>query len=212
MLTPDLLLTGYAQGIFPMAASADDPELYWFNPSERGVLPIGQIHASHNLRRVLRRCTWEVVLNRDLPGVIAGCANRPETWINAPLTDLYHELHRRGHAHSIELWDGTDLVGGVFGVTLGAAFFGESMFSRAENASKLALVWLSSHLKRCGFTLFDTQYTTAHLTSMGGHAISRAEYRRQLEQALSQHADFMAHPLPSAAQLSQEITQTSYRG
>ncbi len=192
-----------------MAASAEDPELYWFNPTERGVLPIGAVHASRSLRRALRHCTWGVTLNRDFPAVIAGCADRAETWINAPLTELYSELRRRGHAHSIELWDGTDLVGGVFGVTLGAAFFGESMFSRAENASKLALLWLSSHLQRCGFKLFDTQYPTKHLTSMGGQAISRAEYRRRLERALALPADFMAHPPPDAAQLWQEITQTS---
>lgn len=192
-----------------MAASADDPELYWFNPTERGVLPIGQLHASRSLRRALRRCPWDVTLNRDFPGVIAGCAARPETWINAPLTNLYKDLFRRDHAHSIELWDGLDLVGGVFGVTLGAAFFGESMFSRAPNASKLALLWLSSHLRRCGFTLFDTQYPTAHLTSMGGQTISRNEYRRRLDRALLKAADFRAHPLPDAAQLWQEITQTS---
>lgn len=209
MLTPDLLLTGYAQGVFPMAASADDPELYWFNPTERGVLPVGGVHASRSLRRVLRRSTWQVTVNRDFTAVIEGCADRRETWINAPLTNLYKELQRRGHAHSIEIWDGSELVGGVFGVTLGAAFFGESMFSRVPNASKLALLWLSYHLQHCGFTLFDTQYPTAHLASMGGQTISRAEYRRRLMLALSHEADFTAWQPQSLHQLWQEITQTS---
>lgn len=209
MIGPQELLAGYANGVFPMARSADDPQLYWFDPRLRGIMPIGGAHLSRSLRQFLRRSGWTATLNEDFAGVIEGCADRPETWINAPLVDLYDQLHQAGFAHSLEIRENGHLVGGIFGITLNGAFFGESMFSRRSNASKLALVWIERHLRDCGFTLFDTQYLTAHLASMGGIEIPRARYRRMLTAALAGDADIMSRPLPGADQLLQEITQTS---
>ncbi|MDO5605103.1 MAG: leucyl/phenylalanyl-tRNA--protein transferase [Paracoccus sp. (in: a-proteobacteria)] len=203
------MLWGYANGIFPMAQSADDPELHWFDPHQRGILPVGGVHASRSMRRHLRHAGWRAVLNGDFAGVIAGCAARDETWINAPLVALYQELHAAGHADSLEIRDGDALIGGVFGVTIGGAFFGESMFSRRRDASKAALLWMSAHLAACGFTLFDTQYPSAHLASLGGQTISRAEYHDRLAQAVVIRADLRAQPLPGPDQVLQLNTQTS---
>jgi len=203
------LLAGYANGIFPMARAADDPELLWFEPRTRGILPVGGLHVSRSMRRHLRRCDWTLALNRDFDGVLAGCADRDETWINAPLAQLYRDLHRGGDAHSIEVRDGAALIGGVFGVTIGGAFFGESMFSARSNASKTALMVLSVHLARCGFTLFDTQFPTAHLTSLGGQTLSQAAYLRRLFPAMQRPADITARPLPSLHEVMQASTQTS---
>lgn len=208
-LTPANMLAAYAQGVFPMAGSASDPQLYWFEPSLRGILPVGGVHVSRSMRRFLRDCGWQASIDADFAGVVRGCADRAETWINPQLFALYQDLFRRGQAHSIEVYDGEALIGGMFGLVLGGAFFAESMFSRQSNASKAAMIWVSAHLARCGFTLWDTQYPNPHLTSMGGLTIPRAEYRRRLSAALRQPADFRAHPLPSAQALSQEITQTS---
>lgn len=209
MLTPAQLLSGYARGVFPMAESADDPQLYWFNPPHRGVMPVGAVHASRSLRRDLRRGDWQARLDFDFDAVVTACGNREVTWINGPLAELYRELHRLGHAHAIVTLRGDHLAGGLFGVSLNGAFFGESMVSTQTNGSKMALLWLSSHLRRCGFTLFDTQFLTPHLARMGGVEISRRDYLRQLDTALRQEADFHARPLLSADQLWQEITQTS---
>ena len=209
MLTPQQLLAGYAQGIFPMAASADDPTLHWFDPLRRGVLPVGGVHASRSLLRDLRRGGWTAHLDGDFDAVVAACAARDETWINAPLSALYGQLHQMGHASALEIRHDGAFAGGIFGVTLGAAFFGESMVSARTNGSKMALVWMSSQLARTGFTLFDTQFLTPHLARMGGVEIPRATYRRQLGQALKTSADLTAEPLLSADQLWQEITQTS---
>lgn len=209
MISPQELLAGYANGIFPMARSADDPELLWFDPRLRGIMPVGGCHASRSLRRFLRHSGWHATLNRDFLGVVAGCADRPETWINAPLVDLYDRLHQAGFAHSLEIWDGEVLAGGIFGVSLRGAFFGESMFSTRRNGSKAALLWLSRHLAQCGFTLFDTQYLTPHLASMGGVEIPRTHYRRLLAEALAVEADIGTLPLPGLDQILQEITQTS---
>ncbi|MDP5305729.1 leucyl/phenylalanyl-tRNA--protein transferase [Paracoccus spongiarum] len=209
MLSPAQLLSGYARGVFPMAECADDPRLYWFDPPHRGVMPIGGVHASHSLRRDLRRGGWSARLNRDFDEVVARCADRDVTWINAPLSDLYRQLHAAGHAHAIAVVRDGRLAGGIFGVTLGTAFFGESMVSLRSNGSKMALLWTSSHLRRCGFRLFDTQFLTPHLARMGGIEISRRDYRRRLSEALDSSADFTAAPLPDADQLWQEITQTS---
>lgn len=208
-LTAERLLLAYAQGVFPMARSAADPELYWFDPPERGVLPVGGVHVSRSMHRFLRQCGWRASINSDFDGVVAGCADREETWINADLIELYRELFQLGHAHSLEIYDGDELVGGTYGVSLGAAFFAESMFSRRPNASKVALIWMSSHLRRTGFQLWDTQYPTEHLTSMGGRAILRGEYRRRLAQAIRTGADFTAAGLPDRQALLQEMTQTS---
>ena len=209
MLTPAQLLAAYAQGVFPMAESAGDPRLYWFDPPVRGVLPVGGVHASRSLRRSLRAGGWSAHLDGDFDAVVAACAARPETWINAPLRALYSELHQLGHAQALTVRHDGAFAGGIFGVVLGAAFFGESMVSARRDGSKMALLWLSSHLARCGFTLLDTQFPTPHLASMGGQRIPRAEYRRRLSAALRSPADFHAAPLPDAGQLWQEITQTS---
>lgn len=206
--TPAQLLAGYAVGVFPMAAAAYDPQLHWYDPPRRGVLPIGRLHASRSLLRNLRRGGWSATLDADFPATLAGCAAREETWINAPLRRLYAQLHRAGHAHSLEVWHEGALAGGLFGVTLGGAFFGESMFSARADASKLALLWLSSQLKRCGFALLDTQFITPHLATMGGREIPRAEYQRRLEAALALRVELKG-PLPDAQALWQEITQTS---
>ncbi len=208
-LTARTMLAAYAQGVFPMADSASDPRLYWFDPAQRGILPVGGVHVSRSMRRFLRRCDWHATLNNDFAGVVDGCADRPETWINAPLRALYLDLFRMGHAHSLEIYTGDTLIGGLYGLTLGGAFFAESMFSRRENASKAALIWMSVHLARCGFVLWDTQYPNPHLASMGGQTISRLEYRRRLATALQVQADMISQPLPGCYDLLQEITQTS---
>ncbi|MBU2956625.1 leucyl/phenylalanyl-tRNA--protein transferase [Paracoccus sp. 1_MG-2023] len=208
VLTPAQLLNGYARGVFPMAESADDDRLWWFDPPMRGVLPIGGIHASRSLRRDLRRGGWSGHFG-DFATVVRACADRESTWINEPLFSLYLQLNAMGHAHAIEVRQDGIFAGGIFGVTLGAAFFGESMVSARTNGSKMALLWTSSHLARCGFRLFDTQFLTPHLERMGGFEIPRTAYRRQLAVALSRNADFGAAPLPDADQLWQEITQTS---
>ncbi|AXC48668.1 leucyl/phenylalanyl-tRNA--protein transferase [Paracoccus suum] len=200
MLSPAQLLAGYASGVFPMADRADDPELYWVDPPWRGVLPVGGIHLSRSTRRSLARGGWRATLNADFAGTVKACAARPETWINAPLHRLYAQLHAAGRAHSVEVWQDGALAGGVFGVSLGGAFFGESMFSTRTNGSKLALHWLSVQLQDCGFKLFDTQFLTPHLASLGGVEISRAAYHRRLATAILAEAR-LAGPLPDAGDL-----------
>lgn len=201
MFSPEQLLAGYAQGVFPMALSADDPTLHWFDPPRRGVLPVGGVHLSRSLARSLRRGGWTATRSPDFDSIVAHCADRPETWINAPLRAIYHRLHERGHAHALAVYHHGELAGGVFGVSLGRAFMGESMFSTRPNGSKVALVWLSDHLARCGFTLCDTQYLTPHLASMGGAEIPRATYHARLRAALRGTADFAAADLVDAAAL-----------
>lgn len=192
-----------------MAESAGDPRLYWFDPPHRGILPVGGVHAARSLTRDLRRGGWSAHLDADFDAVVAACAARDETWINAPLRRLYADLHAAGHAAALEVRHDGAFAGAIFGVTLGAAFFGESMVSARTNGSRMALIWLSSHLARCGFTLFDTQFLTPHLASMGGVEIPRADYLKRLSRALNAQADIHGAPLPSADQLWQEITQTS---
>ncbi|MBW7055775.1 leucyl/phenylalanyl-tRNA--protein transferase [Paracoccus bogoriensis] len=209
MIGPARLLESYARGVFPMADSAEDDRLFWVDPPMRGVLPIGGIHASRSLLRDLRRGGWTAHLDCDFDAVVEACAARETTWINGPLRQLYHQLHRAGHAHAIEIRHDGARAGGLFGVTIGGAFFGESMFSTRRSGSRMALLWTSSHLKRCGFRLFDTQFLTPHLASMGGYEIPRPQYHALLREAIALPADFRLHPLPEADQLWQEITQTS---
>lgn len=209
MLTARQLLSGYAHGVFPMAESALDPRLYWFDPPLRGILPIGGVHASRSLIRDLKRGGWSAHLDGDFDALVAACADRDVTWINEPLSKLYQQLHATGHAHGLEIRHNGSFAGGIFGVTLGGAFFGESMVSARRNGSKMALLWASSHLARCGFRLFDTQFLTPHLARMGGVEIERDDYQARLQIALRSPADFHAAALPSADQLLQEITQTS---
>lgn len=208
-LTPRLLLSGYAQGIFPMALSQDDAELHWFDPPRRGVLPLDGFHASRSLVRRVRRGGWRAVLNGDFAATVDACAARDETWINAPLRRLYLDLHDMGHAHSIEVWQEDQIVGAAFGVSLGGAFFGESMVSMATDGSKAALWWLTDHLSRCGFGLLDTQYLTPHLASLGGIEVPRAAYHRLLAEALPRPADLRLHPLAPPYEMRQRMTHTS---
>ncbi|MEO0401834.1 MAG: leucyl/phenylalanyl-tRNA--protein transferase [Pseudomonadota bacterium] len=208
-LTTDLLLQGYAAGIFPMAESRDDTEIFWVDPRIRGVLPLDGFHISRSLARDMRRTAWTLRMDTNFEGVVDGCADRIDTWINPDIHRLYLELHAVGHAHSIEVWDGAQLVGGVYGVVLGAAFFGESMFSRRTNASKMALAASVDHITRAGFTLFDTQFLTPHLASLGAVEISRAAYHRQLGLALHGQADFATPPVATLYEVVQRMTQTS---
>jgi leucyl/phenylalanyl-tRNA--protein transferase len=191
-ITPQLLLQAYAAGIFPMSEGRDDPNLFWVEPKRRGIIPLDGFHISRSLARKIRQNPFEIRINSDFAGVVAACADRDETWINAEITALYSALHEEGFAHSLELWQGRDLVGGVYGVALGAAFFGESMFSRARDASKVALAYLIARLNAGGFTLFDVQFTTPHLIRLGAIEISRIDYRKRLDAALEKQADFKA--------------------
>lgn len=208
-VTPDLLMHGYSIGIFPMAEHRDDPEVFWVDPRRRGVMPLDGFHASRSLRRAMRKTAFEITINRDFAGVLDGCADRPDTWINTEIRNLYMALHQRGQAHALEVRDRGLLVGGVYGVTLGAAFFGESMFSRRPNASKIALACLVDRLREGGFKLFDTQFLTTHLASLGGMEISRAAYQARLDDAKSRSASFTAAPLRSPQEVVQRMTQTS---
>ncbi len=211
-ISPELLLNAYAAGVFPMAETRDDPDVFWVDPRRRGVIPLDGFHISRSLARAVRRNDYRITLNRDFAGVVDGCADRDETWISDRIKRLYLELHRQNRAHSIELWNsaGNSLQGGVYGVTLGRAYFGESMFSRRRDASKIALVWLVDHLRRCGFTLFDTQFLTPHLASLGGVEIPRGEYRARLSEALEGDADFTAYAVETDPQaVLQRMTQTS---
>lgn len=207
-ITPEHLLNAYANGIFPMAMSAGDPELHWYDPPRRGVLPVGGVRASRSTLRDLRRGGWEGSLNRDFRAALDACAARDETWINAGLIALYIALHKAGFAHSVEVWHHGQFAGAMFGVTLGGAFFGESMVSTRTNGSKMALLWASWALKAGGFSLFDTQFLTPHLASLGGREIGRTEYHRRLGHALSLPAR-LPETLPDAYSLVQAITQTS---
>ncbi len=209
-LTPDLLLRAYAAGIFPMAEGRNDPDIFWVDPRHRGILPLDGVHISHSLARRMRKGGYKARLNRDFPAVVTACANRDETWINDEIFTLYNELHKIGHAHSFEIYQDGQLTGGVYGVTLGAAFFGESMFSTRTDASKLALVHLVDHLTQCGFQLFDTQFITPHLASLGAQELDRATYHRRLEDALKDQADISARPVCNTPySVLQRITQTS---
>jgi leucyl/phenylalanyl-tRNA--protein transferase len=197
-ITPELLLRAYACGIFPMAESADDPAIYWVEPRERGVIPIEGLHVPSRLARTVRADTFEIRIDTDFAGVIAGCAapapDRRQTWINARIRALYGALYDLGHAHTVEAWQGGTLVGGLYGVRLGAAFFGESMFQVARDASKVALVHLVARLRVGGFQLLDTQFVTPHLARFGAHEVPRRRYRDLLDAAARATADFYIWP------------------
>jgi leucyl/phenylalanyl-tRNA---protein transferase len=195
-ITPEVLLRAYAVGIFPMAESADDPTLFWVEPEERGVIPLDGLKVSSRLARTVRSDRFRVTVDRAFGEVIDGCAEakpgRDNTWINRRIRTLYTGLHVIGHCHSVEVWEGDQLAGGLYGVNLGGAFFGESMFHRARDASKVALVHLVARLIAGGFTLLDTQYVTEHLRSFGALEISRRRYRAQLDLALLHEGNFAA--------------------
>ena len=188
-ITPQVLLKAYACGIFPMAESAEDNALYWIEPERRGILPLDHVHVPRRLARTIRRGGFEVKIDNDFEAVIEGCAaprsGRRSTWINGRIRSLYRELFALGHCHTVEVWQDGQLTGGLYGVHLGRAFFGESMFSRARDASKIALVYLIARLKYGGFTLLDTQFVTGHLARFGAIEVSREEFQRFLEAALA---------------------------
>lgn len=210
-LTPERVLQAYAVGVFPMAESRHDDTLHWVEPLRRGILPLDGFRMSRSLRRRILRAPWTIRVDSDFAAVVAGCADRPETWINTPIFDLCCALHDLGHAHSLEVWEGEIMAGGVYGIALGGAFFAESMFSRRTDASKVALAYLVDRLRRGGFGLCDTQFLTPHLASLGGIEIDRAAYRARLTRALGLRADFAAPALPDAQELVQRISQTSKR-
>ncbi len=195
-ITPQILLRAYAAGIFPMAESAEDNALYWVEPEERGIIPLDGLRISHSLRKAVRRRLFEVKVDHDFPAVIAACAaktpERRSTWINARIRALYTQLHRLGCCHSVECWQDGRLAGGLYGVRIGGVFFGESMFSRATDASKVALVHLVARLNFGSFGLLDAQFMNPHLERLGARAMPRAEYHKLMEPLLARDADFFA--------------------
>lgn len=213
-ITPQVLLKAYSVGIFPMAESADDPGLYWIEPETRGIMPLDRFHLPRRLRRTVAQGVFEVRIDHDFEAVIEGCASpaegRPKTWINERIRRLYGELFNAGYCHTVETWKDGRLVGGLYGIALGAAFFGESMFSRERDASKVALVHLVGRLRGGGFRLLDAQFTTAHLKQFGAIDIDRRHYQRLLDKALAENADF--YRLAGGAtseELLQSFSQTS---
>lgn len=215
-LTPEDLLAAYATGIFPMAEARDDPDIRWVDPRQRGILPLDGFHTSRSLSRRMRSGAFRITVDTAFAEVVDACADRPETWISLRIQSLYLQLFRLGQAHSVEVWQENRLVGGVYGVTLGAAFFGESMFSHVADASKIALAHTVDRLRAGGFRLFDTQFPTPHLASLGGVEIPRAAYRQLLALALQGTAQFQPEGYSSAAASSagasgrmQASTQTS---
>lgn len=194
-ITPEILLRAYSIGLFPMSESADDPEIFWVEPELRGMLPLDDFHVSKSLAKTVRKKPFDIRFDYDFDSVIAACAEetsgRPSTWINRTIRSLYSTLFDMGHAHTVEAWDGDQLVGGLYGVSLGSAFFGESMFSRRTDASKICLVHLVERLREKGFTLLDTQFTTEHLKTFGAIDLPKRDYVHLLEAAMeSPHLEF----------------------
>ena len=189
-LTPELLLRAYSVGVFPMADSAEADSIYWVDPRKRGILPLNGFHLSRSLRKRLMRFDYRVRIDTDFDGTLDACADRPETWINPVIRSLFIDLNRMGYAHSVEVWRGDEMIGGLYGLQMGAAFFGESMFSRERDGSKIALAWLVARLRAGRFRLLDTQFTTPHLEGLGARAVPRRHYHELLEHALMRRADF----------------------
>lgn len=193
-IDPELLLRAYATGVFPMAEEADNPEIFWVRPEKRGIIPFENFHVSRSLRKVVRQGRFDIAYDTDFAGVVDGCASgsgeRARTWINAPIRQAYGKLFDMGYCHTVEARREGTLVGGLYGIALGSAFFGESMFSRERDASKVCLVHLVSHLIDRGFTLLDTQFTTNHLERFGAVEVPRRQYQKMLENALAQRAEF----------------------
>ena len=203
-ITPEILLRAYAAGVFPMAESADDPGLFWVEPEIRGIIPLDAFHLPSRLARTVRADRFEIRVDQDFASVIAACAesraDRAETWINGRIRGLYGELFHLGYVHTVECWREGRLVGGLYGLSLGGAFFGESMFHRETDASKVALVHLVARLRRGGYRLLDTQFQTGHLAQFGTLEIPRDAYRRLLEDALQHQGDW--HALPVSVPIS----------
>jgi leucyl/phenylalanyl-tRNA--protein transferase len=216
-ITPQVLLKAYACGIFPMAENADDPTLYWIEPERRGIIALDGMHVPRRLARVIRQGKFEVRVDTDYDGVIEGCASsragRRTTWINRRIRELYAELFDIGLCHTVEVWRNGHLAGGLYGVALGRAFFGESMFSYETDASKVALVYLVARLKYGGFCLLDTQFVTDHLKQFGAQEISRAAFHRRLDEALQGRGEFGRLPAcVSPSGILQLVSQTSKVG
>ncbi len=212
-ITPQVLLKAYSCGIFPMAEHANDPALYWIEPQDRGILPLGSLHVPKRLLRTVRKTPWRVKVDSDFDGVIEGCAgikpNRKSTWINDRIRTLYRELFKLGYCHTIEVWNDEELIGGLYGVALGGAFFGESMFSTQRDASKIALVHLCARLIEGGFTLLDTQFVTDHLRQFGTVEVNRETFQELLEDALREDADFKRLALDTnAGRVADVVTRT----
>ena len=213
-ITPDIVLRAYAAGVFSMSEGRHDPQMFWVDPKLRGVLPLESFHLPRRLARTVRGERYAVTVDMAFPEVIEACSDpapgRWSTWINDEIIRLFTALHERGFAHSIECWAEDELAGGLYGIALGGAFFGESMFNRRTDASKVALVHLVGRLRKAGFTLLDTQFVTDHLKQFGAHEIPRDAYHRRLERALNYPADFsLGGAGLSTSEVLQSITQTS---
>ena len=213
-LTPKIILQAYMNGVFPMAESRYDPTFYWVDPEMRGVIPIEQFHISRRLARTVRSCHSSVYINRDFEAVISACAKlgreRKDTWINDEIINLYTQLHNMGFAHSVECWDDDRLVGGLYGLSIRGAFFGESMFSLMRDASKIALVHLVARLKTGGYSLLDVQFVTSHLKNFGAIEIPRPDYHTLLAEALKLDGDFYSlEEPPDSSSILQSVTQMS---
>ena len=202
-ITPELIIRAYRAGIFPMSEDAEDEDLFWVSPEMRGIIPLDGFRLSTSLRKAIRKSGFEVRVDTDFAGVIHGCAtvgaDRDSTWINRTIRQVYGELFRRGVAHTVEVWDGEELVGGLYGLAIGGAFFGESMFHRRTNASKMAMAHLVERLRAGGFVLLDTQFVTDHLASLGGIEIPRNQYEERLAEALQLEGDWSAWDLSPPA-------------
>lgn len=211
-ITPQVLLKAYSCGIFPMAESAEDPALYWIEPQHRGILPLDSVHVPRRLARTIRTTPFDVRIDTDYDGVISGCAasrpGRRSTWINTRIRALYRELFELGHCHTVEVWNGERLVGGLYGVALGGAFFGESMFSYERDASKIALVHLVARLIAGGFTLLDTQFVTDHLRQFGTIEVDRDLFQRRLDQALKVTGVFSRLPADASPSAVMAVLET----
>ena len=214
-ITPNLLLQAYANGIFPMSEDREDKELFWVDPDFRGIIPLDQFHIPRSLKKAVKKTPFRVTTDEAFREVVKACSmparGRETTWISERIEAMYEDLHQRGFAHSIECWKGDELVGGLYGVSLGAAFFGESMFSKRTNASKIALVYLVARLKKAGYSLLDSQFITEHLKQFGAVEIAREEYHQLLTEALhAPHPDYFAlSEEEPASGILQLITQTS---
>ncbi len=215
-ITPQVLLKAYSCGIFPMAESAEDPALYWIEPQHRGILPLDSVHVPRRLARTIRTTPFDVRIDTDYEGVISGCAasrpGRRSTWINSRIRALYRELFELGHCHTVEVWNGERLVGGLYGVALGGAFFGESMFSYERDASKIALVHLVARLIAGGFTLLDTQFVTDHLRQFGTIEVDRDLFQRRLDQALKVTGVFSRLPADASPSAVMAVLETRAPG
>ncbi len=210
LVTPELVLRAYAAGVFPMADNAGADEIFWVDPRKRGILPLHRFHLSRSLRKRILQGGYQIRIDHAFEAVVDACAARDETWIIDTIRGLYIGLHRIGHAHSVEVWIDGELAGGLYGVRLGGAFFGESMFSHARDASKIALVYLVARLKAGGFVLLDTQFTTPHLEALGARDVPKAQYHELLDRAIGKPADFYSLATGASPEdVVQLITQTS---